>query len=226
MIQSSLSFFSALIIGLLGTTHCLAMCGGIASSFSLSDRKPRGALGRLLAYNLGRITSYTLAGFLLGLVGASIYQTGAAIPLRSVAGLLLIAMGLYVGQWWMGITQLESAGAYLWRFISPLLKPLLPADNAIKALMLGIGWGWLPCGLVYSTLIWSAAAGSATDSALLMLGFGLGTLPGMLATGLLAKQLQAFSRATGVRGLAGLLLILMGLWTLPWHGIVSQFTSH
>jgi len=216
VIQSSLSFASALLIGLLGTTHCLAMCGGLASSLSLGEQQPRGAFVRLLAYNLGRISSYTLAGFLLGLLGASIYETGAASVMRSIAALLLIAMGLYVGQWWLGITKLESLGGYLWRYISPLLKPLLPANNAFKALILGIGWGWLPCGLVYSTLIWSAAAGNASDSALLMLGFGLGTLPGMLTTGLLAQQLLGLSRKTSVRSLAGALLILMGLWTLPW----------
>lgn len=216
MIQNSLSFSAALLIGLLGTTHCLAMCGGLASSLSLSDQQPRGAFARLLAYNLGRIASYTLAGFLLGLVGAQIYDTGAATLLRSIAAALLIAMGLYLGQWWLGITKLETLGGYLWRFISPLLKPLLPASTPFRALLLGIGWGWLPCGLVYSTLIWSAAAGSAQQSALLMLGFGIGTLPAMLATGLLARELQTLTRRAGVRGAAGLLLILMGLWTLPW----------
>lgn len=220
MIQSSLSFLSALLIGMLGTTHCLAMCGGLASSLSLGDQQPRGAFLRLLAYNLGRISSYTLAGALLGLLGAAIYQTGAATLLRTLAGLLLVSMGLYVGQWWLGVTKLETLGGYLWRFISPLLKPLLPADTAIKALILGVGWGWLPCGLVYSTLVWSAAAGNAADSALLMLGFGLGTLPGMLATGLLAKQLLGFSRKDGVRSVAGVLLILMGFWTLPWASLL------
>jgi len=216
VIQSSLSFSTAFIIGLLGTTHCLAMCGGLASSLSLAQNQPRGAFIRLLAYNTGRVASYTLAGLLLGLIGAQIYQTGAAAMLRSLAGLLLIAMGLYLGQWWLGITKLESLGGHLWRPISRMLKPLLPADTAAKALILGMGWGWLPCGLVYSTLIWSAAAGSATQSALLMLGFGLGTLPAMLATGLLAGQLQALTRKPGVRSAAGILMILMGLWTIPW----------
>lgn len=222
MIETSLSFWAAIIIGLLGTTHCLAMCGGLASSLSVSDNKPRGSFSRLLGYNLGRISSYMLAGFLLGLLGAGIYQTGAALIMRSIAGLLLIAMGLYVGQWWLGITRLESVGGLLWRRISPLLKPLLPADTVIKALLLGVGWGWLPCGLVYSTLIWSAAAGSATQSALLMLGFGLGTLPGMLATGLFAQQLKTLTRKLGVRRAAAVLLVLMGIWTLPWMALMSH----
>jgi sulfite exporter TauE/SafE len=90
----------------------------------------------------------------------------------------------------------------------------MPADTPFKALVLGIGWGWLPCGLVYSTLIWSSAAGSVAESTLLMLGFGLGTLPAMLATGLLAKQLRELVAHTLVRKLSGLLLILMGIWTL------------
>lgn len=222
MTQISLSFSAAFIIGLLGTTHCLAMCGGLASSLSLSAEQPKGATLRMLAYNLGRIFSYTLIGFLLGMVGAEIYQAGAAVILRSLAGLLLIAMGLYVGQWWLGITYLERAGNILWKALSPRLKPLIPADNLPKALILGMGWGWLPCGLVYSTLIWSAAAGSAVESAKLMLGFGLGTLPGMLTTGLLAYQVRQITAKTGVRRIAASMLILMGIWTLPWTAILSN----
>jgi len=222
MIETTLSFWAAILIGLLGTTHCLAMCGGLASSLSISNDKPQGSFIRVLSYNLGRISSYTLAGCLIGVLGAGIYQTAAAPILRSFAGLLLIAMGLYVGQWWLGVTRLESIGGVLWKRISPLLKQLLPADTALKALLLGIGWGWLPCGLVYSTLIWSAAAGSASESALLMLGFGLGTLPGMLATGLLARQLQGITRKLGVRRAAAVLLILMGVWTLPWMALMSH----
>ena len=123
-------------------------------------------------------------------------------------------MGLYIAQWWFGITKLEQAGSILWRYISPLLKPLIPADTPTKALLLGMGWGWLPCGLVYSTLIWSSAAGSWDESALLMLGFGIGTLPAMLATGLIAQQVKAFVAQQSVRRFSGILLIAMGIWTL------------
>ena len=214
MLPASLSFTSAFIIGLLGTTHCLVMCGGLASSLSLGGSGKANSLLGLFSYNLGRIASYCAAGALLGLLGATIQQTEIAFALRWIAGLLLISMGLYIAQWWFGLTKLEQAGSLLWKQIAPLLKPFMPADTPFKALVLGIGWGWLPCGLVYSTLIWSSAAGSVAESTLLMLGFGLGTLPAMLATGLLAKQLRELVAHTLVRKLSGLLLILMGMWTL------------
>ena len=214
MIPTSLSFTSAFIVGLLGTTHCIAMCGGLASSLSLGGQNRARSVGGILSYNIGRILSYTLAGALLGLAGASIQDTVAAPFLRILAGLLLISMGLYLAKWWQGVTKLEHAGAYLWRYISPLLKPLIPADTLLKAFILGIGWGWLPCGLVYSTLIWSSAAGSVESSALLMLGFGLGTLPAMMATGLLAQQVRLFVAKHWVRTFSGVLLIAMGFWTL------------
>lgn len=209
----SLSLTTALIIGLLGTTHCLAMCGGLASSISLAG-KQSGATLRLFLYNVGRILSYTLAGFLIGSVGAAIQQTGAAGVMRVIAGLLLVSMGLYIAQWWQGITHMERIGGLLWRYISPLLKPLLPADTYGKALIVGAGWGWLPCGLVYSTLIWSSAANSAMESASLMLAFGVGTLPSMLLTGLLAQQVRGWILNSNLRRVSGVLLIAMGIWTL------------
>ncbi len=209
----SLTFTTAMLIGLLGTTHCLAMCGGIASSISLGSDSSRSTL-RLLSYNLGRILSYTIAGLLIGLIGAGIQQTPAAPLLRVLAGLLLISMGLYIAQWWQGVALLERGGSHIWRYISPLLKPLLPADTLGKAMLLGIGWGWLPCGLVYSTLLWSSAASSVTQSASLMLGFGIGTLPSMMLTGLLAQQVRNWIINTNVRRVSAILLIAMGIWTL------------
>lgn len=144
MLPTSLSFTSAFIVGLLGTTHCIAMCGGIASSLSLGGQRRASSISGILSYNLGRILSYTLAGALLGIAGASIQDTSAAPLLRILAGSLLVAMGLYLAQWWFGLTKLEHAGAILWRSISPLLKPLIPADTVLKAFMLGIGWAGYP----------------------------------------------------------------------------------
>ena len=221
----SLSFTTALIIGLLGTTHCLAMCGGIASSLSTANQRGSSTLLRLVAYNLGRISSYTLAGLMIGLIGAGIQQTALGPLLRIFAGLLLVAMGLYIAQWWQGIILLERGGASLWRYISPFMKPLLPADTVPKAVLLGIGWGWLPCGLVYSTLIWSSAAESVIQSGLLMLAFGLGTLPAMLLTGVLAQQVRALILNSNLRSLSGLILIAMGIWTLPWQ-LLQQTHIH
>lgn len=208
---------SALILGLLGSGHCIGMCGGLMGALTLAipaEQRQR-RLQLLLAYNLGRIASYTLAGLLLGAAGWALASGPAATALRVLAGLLLIAMGLYLGGWWSGLTRIEGAGRLLWRHIEPLARRLLPVRSAPRALLLGGLWGWLPCGLVYSTLLWAASQGDAVDSALLMLAFGLGTLPVLLATGLAAERLTALLRRRGVRIAGGVLVILFGLWTLP-----------
>nr|WP_269137856.1 sulfite exporter TauE/SafE family protein [Pseudomonas sp. MMS21 TM103] len=208
---------SALILGLLGGGHCLGMCGGLMGALTLAipaeQRAQRFQL--LLSYNLGRILSYATAGLLLGMAGWALASSPAAMLLRVVAALLLIAMGLYLAGWWSGLTRIEALGRGLWRYIQPLTRRFMPVTSLPRALLLGGLWGWLPCGLVYSTLLWAASQGDAFDSAALMLAFGIGTLPVLLATGMAAERVTVLLRKQGVRMAGGLLVILFGLWTLP-----------
>ena len=208
---------SALILGLLGGGHCLGMCGGLMGALTLAIPKEQRSrrLRLLLAYNLGRILSYALAGLLLGLAGWAVANSPVALFMRILAGLLLIAMGLYLAGWWSGLTRIEGLGKGLWRHIQPVASRLLPVSSLPRALLLGALWGWLPCGLVYSTLLWAASQGNAAHSALLMLAFGVGTWPILMATGLAAERSNALLRKRGVRVAGGLLVILFGLWTLP-----------
>jgi len=208
---------SALVLGLLGGGHCLGMCGGLMGALTLAiPPEQRGRRARLLlAYNLGRILSYACAGLLLGLAGWAVASSPAAMALRVVAALLLIAMGLYLAGWWSGLTRIEALGRGLWRHIQPMASRLLPVSSLPRALLLGALWGWLPCGLVYSTLLWAASQGNAGYSAALMLAFGLGTWPVLLATGLAAEQVNSLLRRRSVRMAGGLLVILFGVWTLP-----------
>ncbi|CAN7186939.1 sulfite exporter TauE/SafE family protein [Pseudomonas brassicacearum] len=208
---------SAVILGLLGGGHCLGMCGGLMGALTLAiPKEQRSSRFRLLlAYNLGRILSYATAGLLIGLAGWAVSNSPAAMIMRVLAGLLLIAMGLYLAGWWSGLTRIEGVGRGLWRHIQPVANRLLPVSSLPRALLLGALWGWLPCGLVYSTLLWSASQGNALDSALLMLAFGLGTWPVLLATGLAAERVTALLRKRSVRMAGGLLVIIFGVWTLP-----------
>jgi sulfite exporter TauE/SafE len=208
---------SALILGLLGGGHCLGMCGGLMGALTLAIPKEQRSrrFRLLLAYNLGRILSYATAGLLIGLAGWAVANSPAALFMRVLAGLLLITMGLYLAGWWSGLTRIESLGRGLWRYIQPVANRLLPVSSLPRALLLGALWGWLPCGLVYSTLLWSASQGNALDSALLMLAFGLGTWPVLLATGLAAERVTAILRNRSVRMAGGLLVIVFGIWTLP-----------
>lgn len=208
---------SAMILGLLGGGHCLGMCGGLMGALTLAiPPEQRGRrLRLLLAYNLGRILSYACAGLLLGLAGWAVASSPAALALRVVAALLLIAMGLYLAGWWSGLTRIEALGRGLWRYIQPVASHLLPVSSLPRALLLGALWGWLPCGLVYSTLLWAASQGNAGYSAALMLAFGVGTWPVLLATGLAAERVNILLRRRSVRVAGGVLVMLFGIWTLP-----------
>jgi sulfite exporter TauE/SafE len=218
-----ITLLSAFLVGLLGSTHCLGMCGGIVSAltFGLRDdiRRSPWRLGPyLLAYNAGRISSYVVAGFIAGAVGAGVF---GALPssttrwaVKLVTGGFMIALGLYLAGWWPGLQILEKWGGPVWKRIEPLGRRLLPVNHPLKALAFGLVWGWLPCGMVYAALAWALAAGSATQGALLMLAFGLGTLPMLLAIGGAAEWLKNIVRSPWVRRGAGLTVLLFGLFTI------------
>ena len=217
MLELAPLLVSALILGLLGGGHCLGMCGGLMGALTLAiPPEQRGRrLRLLLAYNLGRIFSYACAGLLLGLAGWAVASSPAALALRVLAALLLIAMGLYLAGWWSGLTRIEVLGRGVWRHIQPLASRLLPVSSLPRALLLGALWGWLPCGLVYSTLLWAASQGHAGYSAALMLAFGVGTWPVLLATGLAAERVNTLLKRRSVRVAGGVLVMLFGIWTMP-----------
>lgn len=209
--MSEPGFLSALALGLAGAGHCLGMCGGIAAALNLGGHR---SLGITLAYHGGRILSYSLLGGLLGWLAGSIDFTTWALALRYLAGFLLIGMGLYIGNWWLGMQVLERAGAKLWQPVQQFSSRFLPVTHPLQGLALGLCWGLMPCGLIYSSLAWSATAQSALGSASLMFVFGLGTLPAMVATSLGADWLQGFLRRRGLKAIIAALLIVSGTWTL------------
>ncbi|SEM09062.1 sulfite exporter TauE/SafE family protein [Halomonas caseinilytica] len=218
---------AAFVFGLLGGAHCIGMCGGIMSALTFavppSMRQPTRLAGLLLGYNLGRITSYMCAGGLIALLGTMIeIAPGARLALQVLAAVMLILMALYIANWWKGLLRLEALGRHLWRHLEPMGKRLMPVVKLPQAVALGAVWGWLPCGLVYSMLAWSLATADPIQGILLMGAFGLGTLPALLATGLVARQLGALIRHPATRTLAALAIIAFALWQL-W-GVLSMGT--
>lgn len=212
----------AFLVGLMGAGHCIGMCGGLIGALSQSRHTSPGhslthQLGFLLSYNLGRISSYTLAGALVGGVAAAIGTLFSLdiylLSLRLIAGMMMIAMGLYIAKFWFGLIKIERLGKLIWRLLSPIASRLLPIRNNFQAMIAGILWGWLPCGLVYSTLTWAVASGSALDGAAIMFCFGLGTLPALLSVGVAAKTLAIWVQKTAVRTLSGLFLMGFGIHT-------------
>lgn len=209
--MTPVDYLGAIGLGLAGAGHCLGMCGGIAAALNLGGQRSTSVT---LSYHAGRIASYSLLGGLLGLAASTIELAAWTIALRYLAGLLLIAMGLYIGNWWLGIQVLERAGAHLWRPVQKLSSRWLPVRHWRQGLALGCCWGLMPCGLIYSSLAWAATAGDPWQSSLLMLLFGLGTLPAMLATSLGADRLQSILRQRGLKLVIALLLVCSGIWTL------------
>lgn len=221
------TYLSAFLVGLLGGVHCVGMCGGIMSALTLGVQKKGDMsfsgntatlLPYLLSYNVARITSYSIAGLVFGGLGAWLTDlvlfNQAQLVLKIIAGVFLVALGLYLANWWRGLNYLERFGYSLWRFIEPHARKFVPIKNKRQAFAAGLLWGWLPCGLVYSVLIWSLSSGSAIKGGLLMLSFGLGTLPSLLAIGLFATMLKRFMQLNIVRILAALFVIGFGLYQI------------
>lgn len=214
----TLDYFSAFVIGLLGSGHCIVMCGGISTmlttaiSKEINHKKYR----IVFAYNFGRIASYSVIGALVALT-SSMAAKNIGVPisaLKTIAGVFLILLGLYLGQWLMWLSHVEHIGKKLWRYISPNTKKFIPIKNTRSAFALGALWGWLPCGLVYSTLTWALASANVVNGALIMLFFGLGTLPALLSVSLGTISVKSLLSNLLFRKLAAILVILYGIYTI------------
>ncbi len=208
---------TAFMAGLLGAGHCFGMCGGIAGGFG-ALAAGRGAFGSALLFNGGRVISYgVLGGLLAGVVGAA--GEGLGVPawsrwLRLLTGLLIALVGLRFLFDWPGLARIEQAGAGLWRRVSPLVNRAARAPGPLGRLALGLTWGFLPCGMVYTVLLTAMSTGRFIDGFLTMLAFGVGTLPALLGMTLWAPALAAFLQERATRRLIGAGLLLVAGWTL------------
>jgi len=175
---------AAWVLGVMGSAHCIGMCGGIAGALSMAlppdQRTPATLWTQQLGYALGRVTSYGVAGAFAGAVGVVLIDVlgpRGALLLRCAAAALLVMLGLQLGGWWHGLAKFERLGALVWRWIAPAVDALPRRRSLWHAIAVGAAWGWLPCGLVYSTLAWAAATGDPIHGALIMVAFGAGTVP-------------------------------------------------
>lgn len=211
-------FFAIFLVGLLGGTHCVGMCGGIVTALSLQLPGKGLHFFYHIAYSLGRITSYTVAGAIAGAVGSSALLLQGFLPVQQglyvLANLMLVMLGLYLAGVWHAVLYFERIGGFVWKRLQPFMGRLLPVKSVPRALVVGAIWGWLPCGLVYSVIVSALASGSAVHGGLLMLAFGLGTLPNLLIMGLFAQRLKSFMQSQITRLAAGLLVAGFGVWGL------------
>ena len=228
--MNELNLVPVFLVGLAGSVHCVGMCGGIVSAFSMapparpafpvavvSHAAPLAAqsLLRVAAYNVGRIASYASAGAIAGGLAGGVRTLSGLTVLQAagywLANLMLVLLGLYLSGAWPALARVEQLGQGLWRKLRPLMGRLLPLDTPLKLLGLGALWGWLPCGMVYSALLTAMLAGSAAGGAAVMLAFGLGTLPMLLAMGLAGAPLRGALQRRAVRAVAGMLVLAFGV---------------
>ncbi|MES2071193.1 MAG: sulfite exporter TauE/SafE family protein [Pseudomonadota bacterium] len=259
MTMATLNLIPVFLTGLVGGLHCIGMCGGIVSAFSVASGRPpfpvavvaaandaalpasrheaplSAYMTRALAYNGGRIGSYMLAGAVAGGIGGGILALTHLSSLQLVfywmANLVLVVLGLYMLDLpgaRRSLAWLESLGQIVWRRVSPLTRRLLPLDSHPKSFAMGALWGWLPCGMVYSSLLTAMLAGSAQSGALVMLAFGAGTLPTLMLIGLMGAQLRRHLQRPLLRTLAGALILGFGILGLirAAYGAQASWLDH
>ncbi|MDX1776766.1 MAG: sulfite exporter TauE/SafE family protein [Desulfobulbales bacterium] len=217
----------AFLTGLLGSGHCIGMCGGLVAALSLSGTGRQGGVAFQLLYNIGRITTYGGIGWLVGWLGSAFAY---ANTLAGLTRALLIGSDLFVI-----IIGLGSAGLFAFlrvnfmqlEFPGPVqrltgmvarLKKLPPA---LAALPLGLIMGFLPCGFLYAMIIAAGQSAKPSTGALMMLSFGLGTLPALFLFGSTAHWLTAKKRTLMLRW-AGVMVALIGTYNLYRHLVLAQ----
>ncbi len=222
----STSYLVAFAMGLFSSLHCIGMCGSIIGTLTYSlkpeIRNKKSALfSYVLNYNIGRISSYTLAGLLAGLIETALtfplgVENGHRV-LQILSAGIMIAAGLYIAEWFPRFAYIEKAGAGIWKKLEPYGHRLIPVSSRPQAYLFGMIWGWLPCGLVYAALALAATTGDVVRSALTMFAFGLGTLPAVLGIGIMTQLLTKLARAKRFKQAVGILLVVIALIALfPW----------
>lgn len=217
-------------LGLFSTLHCLGMCGGILSTLMFLSEETKTSQKRLrlnVGYNIGRIISYSIAGLLVAffthLIIINIALANPHLILQLISAVILVGIALNILNVLPFNTYLEKTGSKLWKYIQPLGKHFLPVNSFKRAILFGMLWGWLPCGMVYSALILAMSTGDAIYGMLTMLCFGLGTLPGMVSAGYFSSALIRLRDNQKFRLLTALMLIVLAI-SLPLSAL--YFSEH
>jgi sulfite exporter TauE/SafE len=223
---------AALLAGLVGSTHCAVMCGGIATGFSAMAS--RQGWREALQLNMGRVGGYALAGALVGAFGGGLLSLArhdtAVLAMRIGVGLALVVLALRLLDQRGRLDVLARPGAKIWQALRPLHARVLPADTLPRRLAAGALWGWLPCGLSLSLLTVAWLQANARDAALTMAAFGLGTLPMMVTLTWSGARLGRRWQQPAFRRVAAGFVLAAGVLTIasPWlmqhpalHGILA-----
>lgn len=223
---------SAFLLALLGGLHCAGMCGGFVAALHSTTPARAPAARFALAYHTGRILSYSTAGAAIGLLGAGLFASDV-LPVQ--VGLLLLAAAVLVGIAFSmlshpaALRRLEPLGAAVWAVVRPIAQRSFPPRSAGAAVLTGLAWGWIPCGMVYAALPLALVAGSVAKGAAVMFAFGLGTIPNLAALELAASRVRraaAGARPSAwMRPAAGVALLLFAASDVAHAARIAGWTS-
>jgi len=208
---------SAWLVGALGALHCLAMCGGLIGALATRDLAVQPVLParvialRQVAYHAGRVATYVLLGCAFGAAGALALGAVDLLPLQRAlyiaANVFLLLLGVSIALGTPGSAWLQRMGARAFGRLLPVLQPLLRRPGVAGRIAIGLAWGLVPCALVYSVLPLALLSGGAWQGAAVMLAFGLGTVPNLLATGVLLGRARHVLDGKTVRYASAALLV-------------------
>ena len=216
------SYLAAFVIGLFSSLHCIGMCGSIIGTltYSLSQElrnNKRILFSIILSYNLGRVASYAIAGAVVGLLSLPFSQGMAYRFLQLVSAAIMTGAGLYIGGWFPRFAYIEKMGSRFWKLIEPFGRKMIPVKTRSQAMLFGMVWGWLPCGLIYTALSLAATTGNVMHISMTMLAFGLGTLPAVVGVGIMTTLLARLSKARLFKQIVDILFIVFALLAaFPW----------
>jgi sulfite exporter TauE/SafE len=220
---------SAWLVGALSGLHCMAMCGGLLAAAAARDggAQPmlpaRTVVVRQLAYQAGRISTYSLLGAAFGTAGALALHAADYLPLQRAlyfaANVFLLLLGASLAFATPASGWLQRTGARAFGAILTIAQPALRRPDAAGRIALGLLWGLLPCGLVYSMLPLALFAGGPWQGGAVMLAFGLGTLPNLMAANFLfGRARRALDGRTARYAVAAVLIAfgLIGIWRVAY----------
>lgn len=209
MIFDNLTYFTAFLIGISNSAHCLSMCGSIITILSITTNK----YIYVFIYNVGRILGYVSITLIINILGIFLFDINSnyIILIKLFSNIMLILIGLYILDLFKIILLIENTFLYTWNIILLLIKKINPSRSLFNALIFGFFWGYIPCGLVYSTVLWTLGSKSLLDSLLLIIFFGIGTLPSMMFTTIFGIKYKNLFSNNILKKLSGVLLIIFAI---------------
>lgn len=216
--NDNISYISAFLFGFFGSIHCVGMCGSIVGllSHNLYKNKYKNIIFYYFLYNFGRILSYCIIGLFAGLFGVvlfNFFSDNSVKVIKIISSSLMIIFGIYT-IFSLNFNFLEKLNYLNFSFFNNLGKKFILLPSPYKDLLLGMLWGNIPCGFVYSAICFSIIIGSIPKSMLSMFFFGIGTMPAMMLTSIAYSKIKIINKYIFFKRILGFIIIFFGVYTL------------